>query len=190
MYLQDIQNVTPAQTRQGILGTDYGQGGAMDMVHRLLILEHQVRIFFDDLSQFRILLVILKFRTKCFLCHNLTISSSNVGDISGGGGGGFYSSGRSGKNFNGPRDMVERVVRDFYREGSVGDHRLRTSMVGLAEEVELGERKEEEEEEEEDTLAEAVGKDLMMPVGVVVDPTMLETISRMNVVTTTLAMVR
>ena len=28
------------------------------------------------------------------------------------------------------------------------------------------------------------------PVGVVVDPSMLETISRMNVVTTTLAMVR
>ena len=89
-----------------------------------------------------------------------------------------------------PRDMVARVVRDFCREGWVGDQSIPTAMVGLAEEVELGERKEEEEEEEEDTLAEAVGKDLMMPVGVVVDPTMLETISRMNVVTTRLAMVR
>ena len=38
----------------------------------------------------------------------------------------------------GPRDMVERVVRDFCREGSVGDQRITKSMVGLAEEVELG----------------------------------------------------
>ena len=90
----------------------------------------------------------------------------------------------------GPRDMVERVVRDFCREGSVGDQRITKSMVGLAEEVELGDGGEEEEEEEEDTLGEAVGKDMQIPVGVVVDPTMLETISRMNVVTTTLAMVR
>ena len=90
----------------------------------------------------------------------------------------------------GPRDMVERVVRDFCREGSVGDQRITKSMVGLAEEVELGDGGEEEEEEEEDTLGEAVGKDIQKAVGVVVDPTMLETISRMNVVTTRLAMVR
>ena len=64
-------------------------------------------------------------------------------------------------------------------------------MVGLAEEVELGDgAEEEEEEEEEDTLGEAVDIILRIPVGVVVDPTMLETISRMNVVTTRLAMVR
>ena len=87
----------------------------------------------------------------------------------------------------GPRDMVERVVRDFCREGSVGDQRITKSMVGLAKEVELGDGG---EEEEEDTLGEAVGKDIQIPVGVVVDPTMLETISRMNVVTTRLAMVR
>ena len=77
----------------------------------------------------------------------------------------------------------------------MGDHGIPgipTPMVGLAEEVELRERKEEEEEEEEeeDTLGEAVGKDMQIPVGVVVDPSMLETISRMNVVTTRLAMVR
>ena len=89
----------------------------------------------------------------------------------------------------GPRDVVARVVRDFCREGWVGDQRISTSMVGLAEEVELGEGKE-EEEEEEDTLGEAVDVIITMPVGVVVDPTMLETISRMNVVTTRLAMVR
>ena len=88
----------------------------------------------------------------------------------------------------GPRKMVARVVRDFCREGWVGDQNIPTFMVGLAEEVEL--RDGGEEEEEEDTLGEAVEKVLQIPVGVVVDPTMLETISKMNVVTTTLAMVR
>ena len=59
----------------------------------------------------------------------------------------------------GPRDMVARVVRDFCREGWVGDHGIPTSMVGLAEEVDLRDIwQEEEEEEEEDTLGEAVGK--------------------------------
>ena len=52
----------------------------------------------------------------------------------------------------GPRDTVERVVRDFCREGWVGDQNIPTSMVGLAEEVEL--RDCGEEEEEEDTLGE------------------------------------
>ena len=77
----------------------------------------------------------------------------------------------------------------------MGNHSMNTSMVGLAEEMELGdggeeEKEQEEEEEEEDTLGEAVEMILWMPVGVVVDPTMLETISRMNVVTTRLVMVR
>ena len=54
----------------------------------------------------------------------------------------------------GPRDMVGRVVRDFCREWWVGDQSISTSMVGLAEEVELGDGAE-EEEEEEDTLGEA-----------------------------------
>ena len=74
----------------------------------------------------------------------------------------------------------------------MGDQSISTSMVGLAEELELrdGGEKEEEEEEEEDTLGGAVELTIQIPVGVVVDPTMLETISRMNVVTTTLAMVR
>ena len=74
----------------------------------------------------------------------------------------------------------------------MGDQSIPTPMVGLAEEVELmdGGEKEEEEEEEEDTLGGAVELTIQIPVGVVVDPTMLETISRMNVVTTMLAMVR
>ena len=70
----------------------------------------------------------------------------------------------------------------------MGDQSLTNSMVGLAEEVDLGDT--EEEEEEEDTLGEAVEMIMQIPVGVVVDPTMLETISRMNVVTIRLAMVR
>ena len=70
----------------------------------------------------------------------------------------------------------------------MGDQGISTSMVGLAEEVELWEGA--EEEEEEDTLGEAVEVIITKPVGVVVDPSMLETISRMNVVTTRLAMVR
>ena len=32
----------PARAQQGILGTDHGQEGAMDMVHRLLIAAIQV----------------------------------------------------------------------------------------------------------------------------------------------------
>ena len=69
----------------------------------------------------------------------------------------------------------------------MGDQSIPTSMVGLAEEVDLTDG---EEEEEEDTLGEAVDVTIRINVGVVVDPSMLETISRMNVVTTTLAMVR
>ena len=70
----------------------------------------------------------------------------------------------------------------------MGDQSIPTSMVGLAEEVDLTDG--EEEEEEENTLGEAVDVTIRIPVGVVVDPSMLETISRMNVVTTRLAMVR
>ena len=92
-----------------------------------------------------------------------------------------------------PLSIQSRVLKSqchwkIWRYGSYGDQNIPTFMVGLAEEVEL--RDGGEEEEEEDTLGEAVEKVIQIPVGVVVDPTMLETISRMNVVTTTLAMVR
>ena len=74
----------------------------------------------------------------------------------------------------------------------MGDQSISTSMVGLAEELELRDGGEKEEEEEENTLKGGGAGELtiQIPVGVVVDPTMLETISRMNVVTITLAMVR
>ena len=61
----------------------------------------------------------------------------------------------------GARGMEEGVVRDFCREGKVGDQGMSASlMVGLVEEVELGnggmKKEEEEEEEEEDTLGGSV----------------------------------
>ena len=91
----------------------------------------------------------------------------------------------------GPREKGERVVRDFFREGWVGDHSITMSIVDLADLAEeVGLRDLGEAEEEEDTLGEAVDVTIRIPVGVVVDPSMLETISRMNVVTTRLAMVR
>ena len=63
-------------------------------------------------------------------------------------------------------------------------------LVGLVEEVELMDRQEEEEEEEEGTLGEAVEMVLVIPVGVGVAPTTMETTRTMNVVITRLVMVR
>ena len=85
-----------------------------------------------------------------------------------------------------PRDGAEKVVRDFFREGWVEDPGTTKSWAGLEEVVELMEQ----EEEAEGILAEAVELISMIPVGVEVDPLMLETIRTMTVVTTQLAMVR
>ena len=91
-----------------------------------------------------------------------------------------------------PRGGAEKVVRDFFMEGWVEDPSGTISWVGLEEVVELLEMEEEEEEEEEEEgiLAEAVEMVAVIPVGVEVDPLMLETIRTMTVVTTQLAMVR
>jgi len=43
----DIQDVMPARAQQGILGTDHGQEGAMDMVLRPLIVVIQVVVVAD-----------------------------------------------------------------------------------------------------------------------------------------------
>ena len=82
-------------------------------------------------------------------------------------------------------EKVEKVVWDFFKEGLVEEVDSTLLMVGLVEEVGLlveisrvGQG-----EEEEGTLVEAVGVTIMIPVRVVVDPSTLETISRMNVVT-------
>ena len=87
-------------------------------------------------------------------------------------------------------EWAEKVVRDFFREGRVGDHCITMLLVGLVEEVELMDGQEEEEEEEEGTLGEAVEMVLVIPVGVGVAPTTMETTRTMNVVIIRLVMVR
>ena len=89
----------------------------------------------------------------------------------------------------GPRETVEKVVRDFYREGRVGDHCITMLLVGLVEEVELMDG-EEEEEEEEGTLGEAVEMIGLIPVGVGAALTTMETTRTMHVVIERLVMVR
>ena len=85
-------------------------------------------------------------------------------------------------------EWAEKVVRDFFREGRVGDHCITMLVVGLVEEVELMDGQ--KEEEEEGTLEEAVEMVLVIPVGVGVAPTTMETTRTMNVVITRLVMVR
>ena len=89
-----------------------------------------------------------------------------------------------------PWDMAEKVVRDFFREGWVEEPSTLISWVALEEVVELLDGCQEEEEEAEGILEEAVEMTVGIPVGVEVDPLMLETIRTMTVVTTQLAMVR
>ena len=88
----------------------------------------------------------------------------------------------------GPWEWAERVVRDFFKEGRVGDHCITMLLVGLVEEVELMDSQ--VEEEEEGTLGEAVEMVIMTPVGVGVALTKMETTRTMNVVITQLVMVR
>ena len=38
LHSQDMQDVMPTRAQQGILGTDHGQGEAMDMAHGVLIM--------------------------------------------------------------------------------------------------------------------------------------------------------
>ena len=47
MLIQDMEDVTPAHKQQGILDTNHGQGEAMDMVHRRLVMAFQVKIYCD-----------------------------------------------------------------------------------------------------------------------------------------------
>ena len=93
-----------------------------------------------------------------------------------------------------PRETAEKVVRDFFREARVGDHCITMLLVGLVEEVELmdgqKEEEEEEEEEEEGTLGEAVEMVIVIPVGVGVALTTMETTRTMRVVMVRLVMVR
>ena len=88
--------------------------------------------------------------------------------------------------------MVEKVAWDFFREGWVEDLRNKILWVGLEVVVELmgEEDRVGEGEEEEGTLGEVVEAMKEIPVGVEVDPTILERVSRMNAVTMNLGMVR
>ena len=86
-------------------------------------------------------------------------------------------------------ERVERVVRDFFREGWVGEPVTTIPLVGLGEEVGLGDGQG-EEEEEEGTLGEVVVKTFRIPVAVEVGRSMLETTNIMIVVTTLQVMVR
>ena len=88
-----------------------------------------------------------------------------------------------------PRERAEKVVMDFFREARVGDLWITILLVGLVEEVELMDGQE-EEEEEEGTLGEAVERVKDIPVGVEVDPTILERVKKMNYVSMKLGMVR
>ena len=82
------------------------------------------------------------------------------------------------------------MVGDSCREEWVGDH-CTILLVGLVEEVELMDGKEEEEEEEEEgTLGGAVEMVSMIPVGVGVALTTMETTRTMHVVIVRLVMVR
>ena len=88
-----------------------------------------------------------------------------------------------------PWERVERVVRDFFREGWVGEPVTTMSLVGLGEEVGPGDGQG-GEEEEEGTLGEVVVKPFRIPVAVEVGRSMLETTNIMIVVTTLQVMVR
>ena len=90
----------------------------------------------------------------------------------------------------GPRETAEKVVRDFYREGWVGDQYISMLLVGLVEEEELMQGKKAEEEEEEGTLGEAVEILGILPVGVGAALTTMETTRTMHVVIERLVMVR
>ena len=88
-----------------------------------------------------------------------------------------------------PLERVQKVVRDFFKEGWVGDPVTTIPLVGLGEEVGLGDGQG-AEEEGEGTLGEEAVKTWVIPVGVGVDHSMLETTKRMIVVTTLQVMVK
>lgn len=74
---------------------------------------------------------------------------------------------------------MERKVKEFYREERVGKPGTTAPLVDSVVEV-----------EEEDTLWEAVAKTILIPVGVRVDGSMLETINRVLFVTIRLVVIR
>ena len=88
-----------------------------------------------------------------------------------------------------PWDMAEKVAMDFFREGWVEEPGKTISWAGSEEVLEHMDG-EGVVVEEEGTLEGAVEVMHLIPVVVEVDPSMLERIRIMNVVTTQLVMVR
>ena len=92
-----------------------------------------------------------------------------------------------------PKGGVEKVGRDFFREGWVEEHGNTISQVDLEEElVHMDGEEEEEVEEVEEVGTQEEAVEIMngILVGVEEDPLMLEIIRHLNVVTRHLAMVR
>ena len=84
----------------------------------------------------------------------------------------------------------EKVAWDFFREGWVEELRQTISWVGLEVVVELMGKEDRVGEGEEGTLGEAVEGVKDIPVGVEVDPTILERVKKMNAVSMKRGMVR
>ena len=88
-----------------------------------------------------------------------------------------------------PWELVEKVEKDFSREGWEVELRSTMLLVDLVE-VEVLTVMKEVQGEEEGTLEEAVERINMIPVEAVADLTMLVKINKTNVVINYLAMVR
>ena len=88
-----------------------------------------------------------------------------------------------------PRELVEKVVRGFFREERVEEPGITMLLEGLGEVLELMDG-EEVVVAGEGTLVEAVEIMKGTPVEEGEVPSMMEQTNRMNVVTTQLAMVR
>ena len=96
----------------------------------------------------------------------------------GGGGGGFYSSGRSGMIFDGSIGDRGEGGMGFLQGGVGGRAKQTISWVGLEVVVELMGKEDRVGEGEEGTLGEAVEGVKDIPVGVEVDPTILERVEK------------
>ena len=89
-----------------------------------------------------------------------------------------------------PWEMAEKVVRDFFREEWVEEPRKTMLTEVLVVEVVLMDGEQAVEGEEEGTLVEAVVNTVLKPVGEGEGLTMQDQISKANVATTQLVMVR
>ena len=195
--------MTPAQTQQEIPPSNHGQGGSNGNGAQTAHQNTSGKNIFASLTSACLHLLVVN--SKVLISNISTKKISKLIDIiflffqvvveAG-----FTPVEEVGRILMEPKERVEKVVRNFSKEGWVGDHDfdIRLSMVDLVEEVEviigignIGKGAEMgEAEEEEGTPVEAVEIVSMIPAEVVVDLTMSGKISTMNVATTQLVMVR